>query len=170
MPHYTALLASACEIVGQVDEAVTLLNDALQIAERTGECWFAAELNRHKGPPAAAAGVSGGRRGTLLQSPRHRPEPGSEVLGIARCVSLARLRRDQGCRREASELLAPVYSWFTEGFGTPDLKDAKALLNELNTWLTTLLAITTSAAKVRIWRRQEACQSRRQTVCLLRQC
>ena len=49
MPHYTALLASACEIVGQVDEAVTLLNDALQIAERTGECWFAAELNRHKG-------------------------------------------------------------------------------------------------------------------------
>jgi predicted ATPase len=46
-------------------------------------------------------------------------------------VNLARLRRDQGRRIEARELLAPVYGWFTEGFGTPDLKEAKALLHEL---------------------------------------
>jgi predicted ATPase len=46
-------------------------------------------------------------------------------------VSLARLRRDQGRRSEACDLLAPVYGWFTEGFGTPDLKEAKALLDEL---------------------------------------
>jgi tetratricopeptide (TPR) repeat protein len=49
MPHFVALRASACEIRGQVDEAVTLLDEALQIVERTGERWFAAELNRHKG-------------------------------------------------------------------------------------------------------------------------
>jgi predicted ATPase len=47
-------------------------------------------------------------------------------------VSLARLRRDQGRRAEARNLLAPVYGWFTEGFGTPDLKEAKALLDELD--------------------------------------
>jgi predicted ATPase len=46
-------------------------------------------------------------------------------------VSLARLRRDEGCRAEARELLAPIYGWFTEGFDTPDLKEAKALLDEL---------------------------------------
>jgi hypothetical protein len=52
-------------------------------------------------------------------------------------VSFSRLRRDQGRRAEARELLAPAYGWFTEGFGTPDLKDAKTLLEEL-----TLLAIS----------------------------
>jgi predicted ATPase len=46
-------------------------------------------------------------------------------------VSLARLRRDQGRHAEARDLLAPVYGWFTEGFNTPDLKEAKALLGEL---------------------------------------
>ena len=46
-------------------------------------------------------------------------------------MSLARLRRDQGRRAEAHDLLAPVYGWFTEGFGTADLKEAKALLDEL---------------------------------------
>jgi predicted ATPase len=47
-------------------------------------------------------------------------------------VSLARLRRDQGCLAEARDLLAPIYGWFTEGFDTPDLKDAKALLDALD--------------------------------------
>ena len=47
-------------------------------------------------------------------------------------ASLARLRRDQGRRREARDLLAPVYGWFTEGFDTPDLREAKALLDELS--------------------------------------
>ena len=49
MPQLIALMARACEIAGQVNEAVTLLNDALQIVERTGERWLEAELNRHKG-------------------------------------------------------------------------------------------------------------------------
>ena len=47
-------------------------------------------------------------------------------------MSLARLRRDQGRRAEARDLLAPVYGWFTEGFDTPDLKEAKALLDDLD--------------------------------------
>ncbi len=49
MPHFIALLARSCEFAGQIEEAMTLLDDAVQIVERTGERWLAAELNRHKG-------------------------------------------------------------------------------------------------------------------------
>jgi len=132
MPHYTALLAGACEIAGRRDEASTLFDEALQIAEKTGEHWLDAEICRHKGQ-------------LLLQ--QGHPEAAEELyrkaLGIARkqeaklwelraAVSLARLRRDQGRRGEARDLLAAVYGWFTEGFDTPDLKDAKALLDTLD--------------------------------------
>jgi class 3 adenylate cyclase/predicted ATPase len=131
MPHYIALLASACEITGQMKEASTLLDDALQIVERTGERWFLAELYRQKG--------------WLLLQQRHA-EPAERLyrkaLSIAReqeaklwelraAVSLAQLWRDQGRRAEARDFLAPVYGWFTEGFAMPDLKEAKALLDEL---------------------------------------
>jgi predicted ATPase len=130
-PYHIALLAAACEIAGQVEEASTLLDDALQIVERTGERWFAAEIYRQKGQ--------------LLQR-QGRPEAAEELyrkaLSIAReqeaklwelraASNLARLRRDQGRHGEARALLAPVYGWFTEGFDTPDLKEAKALLDEL---------------------------------------
>ena len=64
MPYYTALLARACVLAGQIEEAVVHLNNAFQTAERTGECWFAAELHRHKGQlllreghPKAAEGL-----------------------------------------------------------------------------------------------------------------
>ena len=110
---------------------MTLLDEALQIVERTGERWFAAEPNRHKG---------------RLMLRQEQPEAAEELyckaLSIAReqeaklwelraAVSLARLRRDQGRRADARDLLAPIYGWFTEGFDTPDLKEAKALLDEL---------------------------------------
>ena len=55
----------------------------------------------------------------------------SQVLRAAAAISMARLWRDQGKRQEARELLAPVYAWFTEGFDTLDLKEAKGLLDEL---------------------------------------
>jgi class 3 adenylate cyclase/predicted ATPase len=131
MPHFIALLAGACEIAGRFDEAATQLGEALQIIEGTGERWFAAELNRSKGQLLLRQGhVQAGEE--LYQ----------KALGIAReqeaklwelraAASLARLRRDQGRRAEARDLLAPVYGWFSEGFNTPDLKEAKALLDEL---------------------------------------
>ena len=131
MPLYIALLAGACVIAGQIEEGVAQLDQALQLVERTGERWFAAELDR--------------QRGRLLLRQGH-PEAAEELyrkaLGIAReqeaklwelraAASLARLWRDQGRRAAARDLLAPVYGWFAEGFGTPDLKEAKALLDEL---------------------------------------
>jgi predicted ATPase len=58
-------------------------------------------------------------------------EQEAKLWELRAAVSLARLRRDQGRHAEARDLLAPVYNWFTEGFDTPDLKEAKALLDEL---------------------------------------
>ena len=131
MPLYIALLAGACEIAGQIEEGAARLDQALQLVERTGERWFAAELDR--------------QRGRLLLRQGH-PEAAEELyrkaLGIAReqeaklwqlraAVSLARLWCDQGRNAAARGLLAPIYGWFTEGFATPDLKDARELLGEL---------------------------------------
>ena len=61
----------------------------------------------------------------------HRPSPTSKIVGIARPRDLAWLWGEQGRRAEARDLLTPVYGWFTEGFDTGDLKDAKVLLDEL---------------------------------------
>jgi predicted ATPase len=58
-------------------------------------------------------------------------EQGAKLWELRAAMSLARLRRDQGHRAEARDLLAPIYGWFTEGFDTPDLKKAKVLLGEL---------------------------------------
>ena len=131
VPHHIALLAVACEIAGQVEEALTLLDDALQIVERTGERWFAAELNRHKGQLLLRQGHSEAAEELYRKALSIAEEQEAKLWELRAAVSLARLRRDQGRRAEARDLLAPVYGWFTEGFDTPDLKEAKALLDEL---------------------------------------
>ena len=131
MPHYIALLARACEIAGQMEEGFTLLDDALEIAERTGERWFAAELNRHKGQLLLRQGHSEAGEELYRKALSIAEEQEAKLWELRAALSLARLRRDQGRHIEAREILAPVYGWFTEGFGTPDLKDAKALLDEL---------------------------------------
>ena len=131
MPHFFALLAGACEIAGQVEEAVTLFNHALQIVERTGQGWLAAELNRLKGKLLLRQGESEAAEQLYRKALSIAIEQGAKLWELRGAVSLARLGRDQGRRAEARDLLAPVYGWFTEGFGTPDLKGAKALLDDL---------------------------------------
>jgi predicted ATPase len=131
MPHFVALLAAACEIAGQAEEALTLLDDALQIVERTGERWFAAELYRHKGQLLLRQGHSNAAEELYRKALSIAEEQGAKLWELRAAASLARLRRDQGRHAEAHDLLAPVYAWFTEGFHTADLKDAKALLAEL---------------------------------------
>jgi class 3 adenylate cyclase/predicted ATPase len=131
VPHYIALLARSCEIAGQVDEAVTLLDDALQIAERTGERWIAAELHRHKGQLLLQQGHSEAAEELYRKALSIAEEQEAKLWELRAAASLARLRRDQGRRTEARDLLAPVYAWFTEGFDTADLKEAKALLDQL---------------------------------------
>ena len=131
VPHYTELLASACEIAGQMEEALTLADRALQIVERTGERWLEAELCRHKGQMLVRQGHPEAAQQHYHKALHIAEEQDAKLWELRAAVSLARLRRDQGRRAEARDLLAPVYGWFTEGFDTPDLKEAKALLDEL---------------------------------------
>jgi class 3 adenylate cyclase/predicted ATPase len=132
MPHHIALLARACEIAAQVEEASTLLDEALQIVERTGERWLEAELNRHKGQLLLRQGHSEAAEELYRKALSIAREQQAKLWELRAAASLARLRRDQGRHAEARDLLGPVYGWFTEGFETPDLKDAKMLLDELD--------------------------------------
>jgi class 3 adenylate cyclase/predicted ATPase len=131
MPHYIALLAASCEIAGQIEEAATLLDDAFQIVERTGERWLEAELYRHKGQLLLRRGHAEVAEELYRKALNVAQEQEAKMWELRAAASLARLRRDQDRRAEARDLLAPVYGWFTEGFGTPDLIEAKALLEAL---------------------------------------
>ena len=130
--YHIALLAKACESAGKIEEAVVLSDEALQVAETTGVRWLAAELNRHKGQLLLRQGHSAAAEELYCKALSIAEEQGAKLWELRAAASLARLRRDQGRPAEARELVAPVYGWFTEGFGTPDLKDAKALLDELD--------------------------------------
>jgi predicted ATPase len=130
VPYHMALLAAAYEIAGQVEESLAVLDDALQIAERTGEHWVSAELYRRKGHLLLRQGHSAAER-FYCRAMSIAEAQGAKLWELRAAVSLARLWGDQGRRAEARDLLAPVYNWFTEGFDTPDLKEAKTLLDEL---------------------------------------
>jgi class 3 adenylate cyclase/predicted ATPase len=132
MPHHTALLARAFDIGGQIEEALTALDDALQISGRTGECWLDAELYRHKGRLLLRQGHTEAAEELYRKALSIAREQEAKLWELRAAGSLARLRRDQGRSTEARDLLAPVYGWFTEGFDTPDLKHAKALLDDLD--------------------------------------
>jgi predicted ATPase len=132
VPHNIAFLAEACEMAGQFEEALTLLDEALQIVGRTGERWFEAELYRRKGRLLLQQGHSEGAEELYRRAVSIAQEQEAKLWELRAAASLARLRRDQRRYTEGRDLLDPVYTWFTEGFDTPDLKEAKALLDELN--------------------------------------
>jgi predicted ATPase len=132
LPTFRSYLAMAYAELSQFDDAWCCLSEAMTAIERTGETWFEADVYRIAGEVA-------------LQGPQTDAAKAEayfkHALGVARqqqakswelraAMSLARLWRDQGKVQQARELLAPVYGWFTEGFETRDLKEAKALLKE----------------------------------------
>jgi predicted ATPase len=131
MPHHIALLAGAYEISGQIEEAVTQLDEALQIVERTGERWLEADLYRQKGRLLLRQMHSEAAEELYRKALSIAREQEAKLWALRSAASLARLWCDEGRRVEARDLLAPVYGWFVEGFATPDLKEAKALLDEL---------------------------------------
>jgi len=131
VPLHLGLLAGACEIAGQLEEGLSLLDEALPIMDRTGERWFAAELYRHKGQLLLRQGHPEAAEELYRKALGIAEEQGAKLWELRAAMSLARLRLDQGRHAEGRDLLAPVYGWFTEGFDTPDLKEAKALLDEL---------------------------------------
>ncbi|HKM68849.1 MAG TPA: AAA family ATPase [Stellaceae bacterium] len=96
MPYFIALLASAREIAGQVEEASSLLDDALQIVERTGERWFAAELNRHKGRLLLRQGHTAAAEELYRKALGIAVAQEAKLWELRAAMSLSRLRRDQG--------------------------------------------------------------------------
>jgi len=134
LPYYLTLLAEAYGKAGQAAAGLTLVAEALAHAETKGECWWQAELYRHKGELLVQRGgkqeVLEAEEGFRLALTVARQQQ-AKSLELRAATSLARLWQHQGKRTEAYELLAPVYGWFTEGFDTADLQEAKALLEEL---------------------------------------
>ncbi|MGE0258709.1 MAG: AAA family ATPase [Alphaproteobacteria bacterium] len=126
--YHAALLSEACEIAGEVEEALSLLENALQVAERIGERWFAAELYRRKGQLLVRRGEPEAAEALYRQALAIAREQEAKLWELRAAASLARLPRDRGGRADALDLLATVYQWFTEGFDTPDLVGAKLLL------------------------------------------
>jgi class 3 adenylate cyclase/tetratricopeptide (TPR) repeat protein len=119
---------------GDVEEGLVAAGDALAHVESAGERYCSSELNRLKGelllrqePSRQAAAESAFR--TAIEVARAQQARWWELRAT---VSLARLLRDTGRRDQARTMLAEIYNWFTEGFDTADLKEAKALLDELN--------------------------------------
>jgi len=131
-PALFALLAEAQQAAGQLAEAQGTAATALAVAAQTGSFFGDADLHRLDGDlllaTGGAADEAAARYHRALAIAR---EQGARSLELRAATSLARLWRDQGKRAEARDLLAPIYAWFTEGFDTRDLQDAKALLEEL---------------------------------------
>ena len=133
MPLYLSYLAKAHAQLGQFDDAWRCIGEAMTAVETTKEKWCEAEVHRIAGeialmspePDAAKAEAYFER---ALAVARQQQAKSWELRAA---MSLARLWRDQGKPQQARELLAPVYGWFTEGFDTRDLKEAKALLGTL---------------------------------------
>jgi TOMM system kinase/cyclase fusion protein len=133
LPYYLALLAGACGQTGQAAEGLTLLAEALAQAHKTGECWPEAELHRLKGELllSLSADNHAEAEGCLHQALVIARRQQAKALELRAATSLSRLWRQQGKRTEAHQLLAEIYGWFTEGFDTADLQEARALLDAL---------------------------------------
>jgi predicted ATPase len=130
--QWLGLIADAHLRAGQFDHALDTLDRAAETAATTGECYFQAELYRLRGTVLAQTGDAVEAASWLQRAIDTARGQGAKSLELRAATSVARLWRDQGRRTEAHDLLAPVYGWFTEGFDTADLKDAKALLDELS--------------------------------------
>jgi class 3 adenylate cyclase/predicted ATPase len=132
-PYYTGILAAAYGKAGQPAQGLALIEEAIDCMNRTGQRLFEAELQRVKGELLLA--VSRDRHAEAEACFRHAIDcarrQSAKSMELAADLSLGRLWRGQGKNDDARTLLAEIYGWFTEGFDTRDLRDAKALLDDL---------------------------------------
>jgi predicted ATPase len=129
--HHLTLLAQALATCGLYGEGLAALREAAALVEETGERYVEAEIRRLEGYLLLAGNDSADAEACYLKALEAARAQEARSLELRAAASLARLWGEQGRRAEAHELLAPVYGWFTEGFDTADLKEAKALLDEL---------------------------------------
>jgi class 3 adenylate cyclase/predicted ATPase len=130
-PAFFLLLAEAQQAAGQLPEAQSTIATGLAVAAQTGQPFFDADLYRLQGDVLLATGGADEAAASYHRALAIAREQGARSFELRAATSLARLLRDQGKRAEARDLLAPIYGWFTEGFDTSDLREAKALLEEL---------------------------------------
>ena len=132
VPMFLTWLAEAHAVLGQPAEERNCLAEAARIVVTTDERFLEAELlHRVLGDLLDAAADRSGAERHYRQAIIVAERQSAKLLQLRASTSLARLWRDQGKRAEARDLLGPIYNWFTEGFDAPDLKDAKALLEQL---------------------------------------
>jgi predicted ATPase len=130
--RYLCMLAEAYARLGQAEPGLGAIAEGKDLVARNDEHMWEAELDRVEGDLLEVQGASGPDiEACFARAVAVSRGQGAKSLELRAETSLARLWRDQGRRVEARDLLAPVYGWFTEGFDTADLKDAKALLDEL---------------------------------------
>jgi predicted ATPase len=156
-PYFLVLLAEGYGKVGQLEEGLKTLADALKQLEKTEEHRYEAELYRLKGEltlqletrgwrletsspssqassltPQVSSGVEQEAEGDFLKAIAIARQQQAKSLELRAVMSLSRLWQHQGKREEARQMLAEIYNWFTEGFNTRDLQEAKALLEQLH--------------------------------------
>ena len=155
--HILALLAEAYGKTGQMDEGLAAVGEALDFVDRTGERFYEAELYRLKGdlllsqevknqeskiksqksedlnPHSPILDPQGEAEACFLKAIEVSRKQQAKSLELRATMSLARLWQQKGKAAEAHQMLSEVYDWFTEGFDTKDLQEAKALLAELAT-------------------------------------
>jgi predicted ATPase len=127
------VLADVCDYLGHTDDGLQALAEAHTLVEQHEERWGEAEIARLQGvlllrQPGAPQAEAEAWLQRALDVARHQE---AKSLELRAAISLSRLWQHQGKRDAARELLAPVYGWFTEGFDTADLQEAKALLEEV---------------------------------------
>jgi predicted ATPase len=132
--YYLALLAEACAEVGQTTEGLEALAEAPAMLAKSGVRWCEAELYRLRGELLLQRSMDpqGEAEAWFHQALDVARRQQAKSLELRAAMSLSRLWHQQGKRAEARELLTPIYGWFTEGFDTADLQEARALLDELS--------------------------------------
>jgi predicted ATPase len=130
-PYYLALLAEAYAKTGQAEKGLAVLTEALAVTEQRGEKCWQPELYRLMGELRLIQGEAGAEA-WFRQAIEIACQQGAKAWELRAVVSLSRLWQGQGRREEARQMLQEIYYWFTEGFDTPDLKEARALLEELS--------------------------------------
>jgi class 3 adenylate cyclase/predicted ATPase len=132
-PYLRAKLADAYRVAGRPDEALRVIDRALAAAERSQERWFEADLHRCRGELLLAGDEAdrSGAEACFRRALDVARRTGARSFELRATMSLVRLWGQGGKRAEARDLLAPIYGWFTEGFATPDLTEAKQLLETL---------------------------------------
>jgi predicted ATPase len=133
LPCFEVIEADACAVLGDYRKGLRLLEEVQTVMRETNQRLVEAECHRVRADLLNASGAdSSDVEASLVRAIKIAHAQSAKMFKLRAATSLARRWRTQSRRAQAHDLLAPVYGWFTEGFDTADLKDAKALLDELS--------------------------------------